>query len=137
MTSFQSRNVAEVFASYPPRIRRKLLALRALILVTAGATDGIGEIEETLKWGEPAYLTKNKGGSTLRIAWKPATAQRFGIYFNCQTSLVETFRRQFPEDFIFEGNRAIVFDESDELPRAQLAICIAAALTYHRKKAAS
>jgi hypothetical protein len=57
--------VAQAFEVYPSKMRRKLLVLRQLILDIAAATDGVGEIEETLKWGEPAYLTKNKGGSTV------------------------------------------------------------------------
>lgn len=33
-----------------------------------------------------------------------------------------------------EGNRAIVFHESDEVPVRELEICIAAALTYRRTR---
>jgi hypothetical protein len=41
----------------------------------------------------------------------------------------------FPDDFKFEGNRAIVFDDDDEVvPIDALCFCIAAALTYHLKK---
>ncbi len=113
-------------------------ALRKLILETADATDGVGPITETLKWGEPAYLTSaSKSGSTIRIGWKKSTPKRYGIYFNCQTNLVETFRARFPDAFSFEGNRAIVFEESDAVPTDALAICIAAALTYHRDKKAA
>ena len=127
--------VAQVFAGYPPAPRRKLLALRQLILDTAAATPGVGEIEETLKWGEPAYVTRqSKSGSTLRIAWKKSAPTRYALYFNCQTMLIETFRSLFPNDFRFEGNRALVFDETDPLPREALVFCIAAALTYHRSK---
>ena len=54
------------------------------------------------------------------------------MYFNCQTTLVETFRTLFPNEFRFEGNRAIVFNASDAVPTDALAFCIAAALTYHR-----
>ena len=46
-------DVAAVFASYPPKMRKHLRALRKLILDTAKATEGVGRIEETLKWGEP------------------------------------------------------------------------------------
>lgn len=56
------------------------------------------------------------------------------MYFHCQTSLVETFRTLFPDDFMFEGNRAIVFRESDVVPIDALSFCIAAALTYHRAR---
>ena len=48
MTDIPNADVARAFASYPPPLRRKLMALRALILDTAAATPGVGEIEETL-----------------------------------------------------------------------------------------
>jgi hypothetical protein len=59
------------------------------------------------------------------------------MYFHCGTNLVDTFRSLFATELKFEGNRAIVFDASDALPTDSLAFCIAAALTYHRKKAAA
>ena len=127
--------VAEVFASYPPAIRAKAMALRQLIYDTAAATEGVGPITETLKWGEPAYLTsESKSGSTIRIGWKKSVPNRYALLFNCQTNLVDTFRSQFPQEFRFEGNRAIVFDESDTVPLDALALCVAATLTYHRTK---
>ena len=114
-------------------MRRKLLALRELILRTAATTEGVGELEETLKWGEPAYLTSQSGsGSTVRIAWKKSKATEYAMYFNCQTTLVETFKTIFPREFRYEGNRAIVFTESEPVARKALAFCVAAALTYHR-----
>jgi len=57
------------------------------------------------------------------------------MYFHCRTNLVDTFRSLFPTELKFEGNRAIVFDESDAVPTDTLTFCIAAALTYHRNKA--
>lgn len=135
MTPFASAAVARVFAGYPASIRPGLLALRELIFRTAAATDGVGEIEETLKWGEPAYLTsESKSGSTVRVAWKKSQPGQYAMYFHCQTNLVETFRTMFPDDFKFEGNRALVFAAGDKVPKDALAICIAAALTYHRRK---
>ena len=133
MKPFENVDVKKVFDGYPASMRRNLLALREHILRTAASTEGVGEIEETLKWGEPAYVTsQRKSGSTIRIAWKKASPTRYAMYFNCQTTLVETFRTLFPRDFTFEGNRAITFDESDAIPSDALAFCIAAALTYHR-----
>ncbi|MBI2768586.1 MAG: DUF1801 domain-containing protein [Burkholderiales bacterium] len=137
MTPFASPAVAEAFASYPAGVRRKLLALRELILRTAAATEGVGPLEETLKWGEPAYLTAaSKSGSTVRIAWKKSAPSQYAMYFNCQTTLVDTFRTLFPREFKFEGNRAIVFEQADAVPSDALAFCVAAALTYHRGKPA-
>jgi len=127
--------VAEVFDTYPLGIRAKAMALRRLILETAAATEGVGPITETLKWGEPAYLTSaSKSGSTIRIGWKKSAPRRYALHFNCQTNLVDTFRSQFPDELKGEGNRAIVFEETDTVPDDALALCVAAALTYHRNK---
>ena len=135
MGSIKNANVAEAFEAYPRKFRRKLLRLRRLILGTAKLTEGVGEIEETLKWGEPAYLTsQTRSGSTIRIAWKRSSPTRYAMYFNCQTNLVETFRTQFPDGFRFDGNRCIFFHEDDEVPTEQLSFCIATALTYHLTK---
>ena len=128
--------VARIFASYPANVRRKLLAIRELIFSLASSIEGVGKIEETLKWGEPAYLTSmGKSGSTIRIAWKKSAPLQYAMYFNCQTNLIDTFRSLFRSEFKFEGNRAIVFDESEKVRTDSLRICIAAALTYHRNKA--
>lgn len=133
VTPFQSAAVAQAFEAYPPAIRRRLLALRELIFRTAASTPGVGELQETLKWGEPAYLTtRSKSGSTVRIGWKKSRPTEYAMYFNCQTTLVDTFKSLFPDDFQFEGNRAIVFHDSQAVPTDTLAFCVAAALTYHR-----
>ncbi len=135
MRSIKNAEVAAVFESYPPKFRRKLMALRRLILRTAESTEGVGEIEETLKWGEPAYVTsQSKSGSTVRIGWKKSAPAQYSIYFHCQTHLVDTFRELFPDEFRFDGKRSIVFEEDDLVPTQPLSICIATALTYHRNK---
>ena len=46
--------VTAVFQSYPNAIRMKLMYLRQLILDTVASAEGVGEIEETLKWGNQA-----------------------------------------------------------------------------------
>ncbi len=134
MTPITNPAVARAFEAYPPNMRRKLLALRELILRTAATTEGVGELDETLKWGEPAYLTAASGsGSTVRIDWKASKPNEYAMYFNCQTTLIETFKSLFPREFGYEGNRAIVFKESEPIPKDALAFCVAAALTYHRR----
>lgn len=52
--TIENEDVLRAFLALPTEIQPKLLALRELILTTAAATDGVGPIEETLKWGEPA-----------------------------------------------------------------------------------
>lgn len=125
-------DVARVFEGYPEPVREKLLGLRRLILETASETEEVSSVEETLKWGEPSYIAR--GGSTVRIAWKEKRPNQFGLYFNCNTSLVDTFKTLYGNVFTFEGKRAIVFGESDDLPVGPLKHCISLALTYHRIK---
>ena len=134
MSAITNPAVATVFATYPTAIREKLLALRELIFRIAESTKEVGEIEETLKWGEPAYLTSKSGsGSTIRLGWKASKPASYGIYFNCKTSLVETFKTLFPKEFSYEGNRAIVFKVSDAIAMDALAVCVGAALSYHQR----
>lgn len=134
MTPFQSTAVAEKFASYPPEARAALLVLREIVWETARSLPAVGEIVETLKWGEPAYGTPSKAGSTFRMDWKAKAPGSYALYFNCQTDLIDTFRTLFPNDFVFEGNRALVFRLGEPLPADAVAFCMAAAFTYHLNK---
>lgn len=127
-----SPEVALVFSNYPETVRIRMLYLRELVLQTAKETDGLLFLEETLKWGEPSYLTKN--GSTLRMDWKARTPYQYAMYFKCTSRLVETFRLLFKNSFDFEGKRAIVFQLEDDIPGEELKACIKAALTYHKVK---
>lgn len=127
--------VAAAFAAFPERVRLRLLEVRALIFATAAGTSGVGPLTETLKWGEPAYLTLATGsGRTIRLG-RPKSPQGTGaVLFNCRTTLVETFRAHFAQTLSYQGNRAILLDPSVPLPAEPLAICLAMALTYHRRR---
>jgi len=125
-------SVKGVFEKYPVEVRIKLLTLRRLILETASDIDSIDVVEETLKWGEPSYLTKK--GSTIRINQKKSGPEQYCMYFKCTSLLVKTFKVIYKKQFIYEGNRAIVFDLKDEIPEPELKHCISLALTYHRVK---
>ena len=134
MKSVPDPRVAAVFATFPPDIRARMFEVRQLILDTAAA-EGVGTIEETLKWGEPSYLTsESKSGSTIRIGALKSDANHYALHFNCQTDLVERFRTWFPRGLRFEGNRSIVLYSSHTVPTDSLTTCVAAALTYHREK---
>ncbi len=128
-------NVARAFAAFPDLARRKLLDIRSLIFAVAAETEGVGPLTETLKWGEPAYLTEaSSSGSTIRLGMTRGAEPRCAIFLNCNTSLIERFRDQFSDQLAFEGNRAILLDETRPLPVDALGFCIAAALTYHLRK---
>ena len=132
---FQDTEVASTFAAYPPGLRAKLLHLRSLIFDTARSTQGVGALQETLKWGQPSYLTaESKSGTTIRIDRAGSGPDRYAMYVHCQTNLVTTFRDLYPDSLNCDGNRAVVFDLDDEVPEEILRHCIALALTYHLRK---
>jgi hypothetical protein len=124
-------NVKQKYESYPEKAQALFSIIRAAIFEVA-QSESLGNIEETLKWGEPSYLVK--GGSTLRINWKSKFPDQLSVYFNCKTTLVETFREIFGNIFTYEGNREIVFLLSEEVPMSELKICISLSLRYHKIK---
>jgi len=132
MDKFSNKAVESVFENYPSEVQLKMMGLRQLILNTASETEGVSALEETLKWGEPSYLTK--GGSTIRIDWKPSKPDEYAMYFNCKSKLVDTFKELYREELTFNGNRAIVLKVSDDIPANELKCCIELALAYHRVK---
>jgi hypothetical protein len=133
--SFSDPAVAAVFAAYPKPLKAKLLAVRRLIFDTAAATKGVGALEETLKWGQPSYLTsQTKSGSTIRIDRVKSSADQYALYFHCQTDLVATFRELYPKELSYAGNRAVIFDANDAIPETALRHCVGLALTYHLAK---
>lgn len=128
-----SGDVAETLKNYPGHISDKLMALRELIYEAAKDAGCLDGIDECLKWGEPSYVTK--GGSTIRMGWKGTTSpEQYALYFHCQTKLIATFRELYSDKFKFEGNRAIIFKQNDNIPTAELKHCISLALTYHKRK---
>jgi hypothetical protein len=132
---FSNPAVEAAFDGYPKPLKAKLLALRRLILDTARTTDGVGPLEETLKWGQPSYLTSTtKSGSTVRIDRIKSATNQYAVYFHCQTRLVETFRELYPNEMIYGGNRCIILNADDEVPETALRHCVALALTYHLGK---
>lgn len=119
----------------PPRCGPKLQALRRLVLETARKTRGVGRVEETLKWGQPSFVTpETRSGTTIRIDALKGEPGRYAMYFHCQTGLVSSFRQMYPKDFTFEGNRALIFEAKKAPQKKALAHCIALALTYHQRK---
>lgn len=138
MRRFGDARVAAVFKDYPPDLRKRLMALRELVFDTAAATPGVGRLDETLKWGQPSYLTAESGsGTTVRID-RLKNRDGYAIYFHCQSGLVDQFRTIYPDTFAYEGKRAIVLTAKDRVPTRALGHCIALALTHHlRKKSGS
>lgn len=123
--------VKEKFNSYPRHIKPLILQLRKMVFSVAGDCN-LGEIDETLKWGEPSYQVKN--GSPVRMDWKPKSPNQYFLFFHCQTKLVDTFRELYSEVLKFEGNRAIVLDVNKGFPINVVRHCIELAMTYKSVK---
>ena len=124
--------VQVVFERYPSPVRERMEQLRSLVLQVAEETESVEQLEETLKWGEPSYLTKH--GSTLRMDWKAKKPEQCGLYFQCTSQLVPTFRVIYPDVLQFEGNRAIVLPLAEELPVSVIKRCMATAMRYQKLK---
>jgi hypothetical protein len=131
MKRFADPAVAAIFKAYPPALRKRLMALRDLVFDVAASTDGVGPLTETLKWGQPSYLTGQTGsGSTIRID-RHKKGDGYAIYFHCQSGLVPTVRELYPDTFRFDGKRALLFAPDARLPVRALRHCIGLALTHH------
>lgn len=118
--------------AYPKEVKERLDVLRNLILEVAVETDSVKGIQETLKWGEPSFLTKV--GSTLRMDWKAKNPNEYALYFKCTSKLVLSFREVYGDFFKYEKNRAILFDLDEEIPVEVLKDIIRVTLEYHKVK---
>ena len=121
--------IAAAFETYPAGIKAKLLILRRLILDVARKMDA--DLEETLRWSQPAYVSKR--GSTIRIDRLKGDTARVAMFFICHTDLIARFRELYPE-LSYEGNRAILLDVRGRLPEDALRHCVSLALTYRSRK---
>jgi len=129
------RKIRQVFESFDEPARDRLLQLREMILDEAARHPEIGELLETLKWGQPSYLpAKPRIGTTIRIAPHSSTPDRVGLYFNCNSSLADDYQQLYPGVFEYEGRRAVLIGLDGPVHEKELRHCIALALTYHLNK---
>ena len=134
MQEITDPDVKAVFERYPPELRAPLLRLRTLILEVAAGTPGTGKLVETLKWGQPSYLTeKPKSGTTVRIDADAQNGGDFALYVPCSTSLIAEWKERYP-DLSYGGTRSVHFRLGEKLPEDELAHCIAMAMTYQRRR---
>lgn len=113
------------------------MELRALLFETAAETASVGPIKETLRWGEPAYLTAPGIGSALRLAWKPRAPERVGLFVICSTDLLDRYRSFDLTGLELEGDRGLLIPIDGDLPKDALRRCMREALTYHIAKKAA
>ena len=125
--------VRAAFDAFPDDIRTSLLRLRQLIMEQAEAEPRVGDLQETLKWGQPSWLpARPRIGTTIRLGTDRA-GEHVALFFHCQTSVIRDFRAGPGHELGFDGNRAILLDRHAPLPLDLLRLPIRHALTYHLK----
>ncbi|WP_281995448.1 DUF1801 domain-containing protein [Ruegeria faecimaris] len=127
MTQFDDPAVAAAYHALPEGTRAGALALRQLILETATSLPRAQPLQEALRWGQPAYLAPK--GSTIRLGGHKAA--RFALFVHCQSRLMGDFTSAFPGEDRIDGNRAVLFDDPDQIDATRHGWLIARALTYH------
>ncbi len=124
-------SVKQKFETYPDDVSILLNNIRDLIFRVV-KDDDISNLTETLKWGQPSYISDS--GSAVRFDWNAKYPDQYCIFFNCKTTLVETFKEVFGETFTYEGNRAIVFKKEQTVPLKELEHCVSMSLRYKKIK---
>lgn len=132
MTPFPSDAVQAAFEAVPEKERAGLMLLRGLIFDIAATLPEVPSVTEGLRWGQPAYLTPARIGSTIRLA-QPKIGG-FAIYANCQTTIISDFAAAYPGWDRLEGNRAILLDDPAQIDPIRHGALIKSALTYHLRK---
>lgn len=122
-------DVKAAFDAVPKDARDGMLALRKLIFEVAAELPVVGRVTETLRWGQPAYVTSKRAGASLRLG-VPKTGG-FALYTHCQTSLIADFATAFPNMDKIEGSRAIHFTDAAQIDPARHGMLVKAVLTYH------
>ncbi|APG48902.1 DUF1801 domain-containing protein [Phaeobacter porticola] len=130
---FASAEIATVFDRVPPDAREGLLRLRRLIFEVAAQDPEVGEVTETLKWGQPSYTAAKAGlGTPLRLGCSKRA--RFALLVHCQSRVIDNFANRYPAWDKFDGTRAVLFDTPEEVEPLRHGWLIRHALTYHRDK---
>ncbi len=112
--------VKAAFDKLPEGPRADLLAVRKMIL-SAGV-----EVEEALRWGQPAYLAKK--GTTIRLGLTKAGLP--SVFTHCQSSVMGDVQAVVGGGLNWDGNRGLSWSQGD-LPDEVLRLIIQRALSYH------
>ena len=125
----RSDAIATAISGWPGPAQARFTELRQTVFETVSRLSETGGLTETLKWGEPSYApVKPRTGTAIRITWKSKSPDSISLFVNCQTSLIETWRDQFP-GLTYVGNREIRLSLDDATP-GEITSCMRDALTY-------
>lgn len=129
--------MAAKFATYPEDARQILLTIRSWVFELANDKVKVGKIDESLKWGEPAWRPKSGSGTTIRADWKAKSPDQVMIFFDCKTDLIDRTRSLLSADLTCEGNRAIILPISPPIPEDAIKTALGWALSYHLDRKSS
>lgn len=134
---FASQQVETAYDLPDSVAREGLLLLREMIFDIAKARPETGQIEETLRWGQPAYLTpQTKSGTTIRLGVHKSA--RFALFVHCQSRVIPAYLEAYPMWDRVDGTRAVLFDHATEIEPRRHSWLVEQALTYRlRKKTAA
>jgi hypothetical protein len=124
-----SPEIRAIFETNSPEVKDVLLELRALVFQTWAETGIDCALDESLKWGQPAYRpSRPRTGTTLRLGTVDGEA---AIFVHCQTTIIAEMTDVFPEKCRFLGNRALVVGNDGTTPEELAKALISRTLTYH------
>jgi len=121
--------VEAAITGYPDAVQERLLELRGLVLDVAAATPAAGRVEETLRWGQPSFVTEPRTGTTVRIDRVRGTDD-VAVFTHCRTPLVDECRAAHGDLFDYDGTRGVILRAGRAVPVAELGEHVRAALTY-------
>lgn len=127
--------VLKAYEKYKDDDRQVLLELRHLVIKTARDDNRIGKLTETLKWGEPAFLTdETKAGSTLRLGYSKLSNSP-ALFVSCSTPLLMTLKELDTAGVLqYHGLRDIAVPNITSKNTGMIQTCILKTLTYHLDK---
>ncbi len=130
-----NRVILDLIATWSEPAQQHLLATRAILLDVADSAE-VGALEESLKWGQPAWRPrKARTGATLRLNWTADRPDKLMAFVDCKTDLASQMSTRFPGQYHNDGRRALGFDLDRPLPGDAVAQLAYLTFTYHRAKA--
>lgn len=132
-----SPRIRKTIADWPQAAQDHLKAARRIACDMAQSA-AIGPLEESLKWGQPAWRPRApRTGATLRLNWSPSHPDHLMALVDCKTDLASQMSISFPGQFLNDGRRSLSFDLAHPLPGDAFAQLAHLTFTYHRRKTAS
>lgn len=131
---YASKLFISVTDQYPTEINEKLLYLKSIIYERAELNSKVDEIEESLKWGQLSYVSKNRSGTPIRLGTEKKMPGFYGLYVNCSTTVINDIKHIYGDIFRYDGNRGLLFKVHDQFPENQIRNVIDLILCYHVNK---